>query len=213
MQFIKSFIWKEESFPEDNVPMSVKNGEPIGPLDPIFTVPEEGEPMNPLEQQNVIHVKETQLESIKENIRLYDKLLYFLPIFHMEPPAEEKHGFSLDRAFLEELKWLYSVWKDTETDELFDSNRAAEIEDKLTALPFEIAYKYANPHENALTDDELIQQIFKDTDISWRKDPSILMSMNPEEIDRIYEHFVYMSYFIINTREVLWFDIKESLEI
>jgi len=149
-----------------------------------------------LEKEANAKIQKFQL--VLKDIQVYDELQRFGNLG------------SFDRSFLEELEWLRDTWLDDKSEELFDSKRVGHIEDLLVALPFETALVHKNPLYRTWSLDEMWQDVFNEF-ADWRTDPSLVMNMNPEDKLRIYKHFEYMCYFVINTREELLFDIKIDL--
>lgn len=117
-----------------------------------------------------------------------------------------------DKGFLNELEWLKDTWIDDDSEELFDVKRVCYIEDRLAALPFETALIHKNKSYRTSSLEEIWNDKFKES-AEWRLDPSLVMNMSKEDKLRIYKHFEYMCYFVINTRDELLFDIKDSLTL
>ena len=117
-----------------------------------------------------------------------------------------------DRGFIKDLEWLRDTWLDDESEELFDAKKVGYIEDQLNALPFETAFIHKNELYRTASLEEIRRDVFKEP-AEWRMDPSLVMTMSKEDKLRIFNHFEYMCYYVINARDELLFDIKAALEI
>ena len=165
------------------------------------------------------------IQFILNNVKLWEELNHFegLGVFN--------------RSFLLDLEWLHYVWL---SDELFEPERVFDIEERLCRLPFEQAYycKYPDDFLDTITFDGNPSPVIHRTPTSlaespsffpnsnvinlkneclrdmalfkkWRNDRTIYMT--DEDQTRIFKHFEYMCYFIINVREELLFDIQEMM--
>lgn len=111
---------------------------------------------------------------------------------------------TIDRELLVDLDWLLSVWKnEDDSDELFDARKVADIEDRLSEIPFFEATTYKSP-----VDDRLACECL-DINAVWITNPCVVMAMSLEEKVEIHRKFEYMCYFVINAREELQFDLRE----
>lgn len=125
--------------------------------------------------------------------------------------CEELNRFAelgtFDRDFVEnEL----SIWLNYSTDE--DTNR--KIADRLARIPFEQAYCYKNPEFNTRSRGDILQEVFNgESSFEWRDDPSLTHNLSVQDKLRIIRRFEYMCYYVINTREEMLFDIKDTLKI
>jgi len=113
------------------------------------------------------------------------------------------------REFLSDIEWLRDTWLE-ETNDLFDSARVSEIEDKLVQLPYEQAVMYREPDLRTLSLHEILTRKFGE-DVTWRVMPETVMAASREDKLRVYAHFEYMCYFVINVREELLFEIRSRL--
>jgi hypothetical protein len=148
---------------------------------------------------------------------LFEKLGVFRDA-GLRPTPEGEMGVlnekRFNRTFIEEdLVWIHDVWMNgtdcsievyEETDE-----RCNYIESKLQCLPFEEAWCYREPEYIGKTDVDIIKSAFNE-DISWRFYPSVVKHMSLEDRERVYKHFEYMCYFVINVRDELYFDLHGS---
>ena len=139
------------------------------------------------------------IQSTLNDVKLWEELNHFgeLGVFN--------------RSFLLDLEWLHYVWL---SDELFEPERVFDIEERLSRLPFEQAYFHKYPDDFLDTSSNAINlknECLRDMALfkKWRNDRTIVMT--DEDQTRIFKHFEYMCYFIINVREELLFDIQEMM--
>ena len=151
-----------------------------------------------LEKEANAEIQKYQL--VLKDIQVCDELQTFRNMGHF------------DVGFIKDLEWLRDTWLDDESEELFDAKKVGYIEDQLIALPFETAFIHKNELYRTASLEEIRQDVFKEP-AEWRMDPSLVMTMSKEDKLRIFTHFEYMCYYVINTREELLYDIKATLEI
>jgi hypothetical protein len=166
------------------------------------------------------------IQSTLNDVKLWEELNHFgeLGVFN--------------RSFLLDLEWLHYVWL---SDELFEPERVFDIEERLSRLPFEQAYFHKYPDDFLDTSSNVFSlrnscvvspenlpiptlvplsgigpinlknECLRDMALfkKWRNDRTIVMT--DEDQTRIFKHFEYMCYFIINVREELLFDILEMM--
>lgn len=149
-------------------------------------------------------------ERANQKIQQYQLLLKDIQVYEQLRTFGVLGEFT--RTFFQELEWLKETWLDEDSEELFDAKRVAYIEDRLIELPFEIALNHVDPSFRTMSLNEIWLSIFKEP-ASWRQDPSLIMAMSREDKERIYAHFEYMCYFVLNTREALLFDIQRALGV
>lgn len=160
-------------------------------------------------QTSVAAGNSSVLETLtNEKIQKYQLMLKDIQVY------EQLRSFGVlgefTRTFFQELEWLKDTWLDDESEELFDAKRVAYIEDRLIELPFEIALNHVDPSFRTQSLNEIWLSVFKEP-APWRQDPSLVMAMSREDKERIYAHFEYMCYFVLNTRESLLYDIQCAL--
>ena len=152
--------------------------------------------------QNIVESRILALQQIRMHIKLLDELNYF---------GDSGVRFSDDFVETEFSKWKDCVecWMTTaETGEPYCMfNYVATL---FPQIPFEKAYRYKNPEYHNASDELILREVFGDY-IEWRKDPSVIEQMNSKEREKIYKHFEYMLYYIINTKQELAYDIQTSL--
>jgi len=110
------------------------------------------------------------------------------------------------KSFIENefANWLYNI-------ELGDHDSANYVEERLKRLPFESAYCYKNTEFYLETNLHLLTHVFKEP-VDWRYNPELVRKMPTEVQQKIYKHFEYMLYYVINTRDEIEFDIRDILE-
>ena len=133
------------------------------------------------------------------------KIEYYIACMADIELCERLHKFgdigNFDRSFFDELDWLLETWID-ESEELFDSRKVSDIEDRLERLPFEDALECKHSG-----DQELINKCVEE----WRTNVCTVMTMSKEDKIRIHGYFEYMCYFVINAREELLYEIANRL--
>ena len=150
--------------------------------------------------ENAANAKIKKFQLVLKDIQVYDELTKFGNLG------------KFDRAFLKELDWLLGEWLDDESEALFDAKRVCSIENCLAALPFETAFVHMNELYRTASLKEIWHDVFKES-AEWRIEPSLVWTMSHEDRIRIHKHFEYMCYFILNTRDALLFDIKDTLDM
>lgn len=152
--------------------------------------------------RGIIDKKTVCLQSLLKDVQLFEDLHRFgdISVF--------------DRTFIKELEWLHEVWlmeSECSIDVYEDTmERRDEIERKLKYLPFEKAMCYKEPEFHTKSNLDIVKNVFGD-DVEWRFTPSIVKHMSIEDRERVFTHFEYMLYFVINVREELAFDIQSYL--
>jgi hypothetical protein len=189
MQYLKAFIDSATGF---DVPRNIEI------CDIENNIETQPDPIPAIFLENLANEKIRKYQLVLKDIQVYDELHNFgnLGVF--------------DQSFFEELEWLRDTWLDEGSEDLFDANRVCCVEDRLAALPFETALVHTNPLYRTMSLDEIWKDVFKEP-AKWRLEPSLVMNMSKEDKLRIYKHFEYMCYFVINTRDTLLFDIKNDL--
>jgi len=86
------------------------------------------------------------------------------------------------------------------------------VEDCLTMLPFETAYRFKNTEYADKPDADVLREVFGDGTHEWRSTPSSIRNESIQHKIRIIKRFEYMCYYIINTREELLFDIRDFID-
>ena len=150
--------------------------------------------------RTVVNTNITDLQYVLKDIQLLEDL-YRLDEF--------------GAGFKDDLAWLHEVWLNA-TDYSIDTyddimERVADIENRLVSLPFEKAYCYREPEFHTKSNGDIVRNVFGN-DVMWRFNPSVVKYMSFEDRERIFTHFEYMFYFIINVRDELAFDISSSLD-
>jgi len=153
--------------------------------------------------RNRIAEKVAHLQSLSEKIKMFEDLYRFGDM-----------GV-LDKSFAEDLEWLHQVWL-SEPECSIDvyeeiDEQLNDIENKLECLPFETAVCYREPENIGKTDINIVKNAFKGENVSWRFHPSIVKHMPLDDRERIFRHFEYMYYFVINVRDELQFDIESLI--
>ena len=191
MEYLKEFLDSMTGFEQNPTPPNI--------VEPFFQE-EQRNNTNPclVFLENAANAKIQKYQLVLKDIQVCDDLHKFGNLG------------SFDRSFMEDLEWLRDTWLDDESEELFDAKKVGNIEDQLVALPFETALIHTNPLYRTSSLEEIWLDVFKES-AEWRMDPSLVMTMSKEDKLRIYKHFEYMCYFVINTREALLFDIKTDL--
>jgi hypothetical protein len=93
-----------------------------------------------------------------------------------------------------------------------DHDRAKYVEDRLSNIPFEQAYRCKNPEFYLESNSSLLTHVFNEQ-ADWRHNPESIRNLSNELQQKIYRNFEYMLYYVINTRDELEFDLKDAMNI
>ena len=138
--------------------------------------------------KNIVKSRILALQNIMRNIELLDELNYF---------EDRDTQFSDDFVETGFVKWKNAI----ETGDKYEL---------LPQIPFEKAYRYKNPDFVNVSDENILYEVFGEK-AEWKQNSSTVIHMLPEERQKIYKHFEYMFYYIINVKQELAYDIETSL--
>ena len=110
---------------------------------------------------------------------------------------------------LDSIPYCHSRMTDTPEEDA-KYIHAEYVESRLKQIPFELAVSYAIPEYRNKSKQDILQGIFK-CPIEWVFNPGSILYMDSAERERVLKQFEYMCYYVINIRDELEFDIRESL--
>lgn len=151
---------------------------------------------------DIVESRILALQNIMRNINLLDELNYF--------------GDSGVRYSDEFVETGFVKWKDA-TENLMNAVETGEpylmcdyIATLLPQIPFEKAYRYKNQEFSNASDADILLEVFGEN-TEWRQNPQAIQKMEQDERQKIYNHFEYMFYYVINVKQELAYDIGTSL--
>jgi hypothetical protein len=163
--------------------------------------------------------KMEQLRDLSEMIQLWEKLHHFgdgkrFCRSFMETDFDKYASFQRSKRIdnnaesLDGIPYCHIRMTDT-VDEDAKHAHAEYVESRLKQIPFESAVCYVNPEYRNKPTQDILQSVFK----GWCDNPGSVLYMNSNEREQVLKQFEYMCYYVINTRDELEFDIRESLAL